>query len=114
VYWWIVGWILQRAMALIYNSLQLSPQHWPFEMSALPQPLYLVGGAVRDGLLGRDRVPFDLDFVLPAQAVETARRLATDCQAGFVILDAKRQIARVVFDKGTVDFAQQEGENPRR
>ncbi|MEC4803681.1 MAG: CCA tRNA nucleotidyltransferase [Jaaginema sp. PMC 1079.18] len=96
-------------MALIYNSLQLSPQDWPFDISLLPQPIYLVGGAVRDSLLGRSRTDFDLDFIVPSQAIATARRLAERYQAGFVILDEKRQIARVVFEGGTVDCAQQEG-----
>ncbi|XTZ20473.1 MAG: CCA tRNA nucleotidyltransferase, partial [cyanobacterium endosymbiont of Rhopalodia fuxianensis] len=41
--------------------------------------------------------------------VETARAIASHYHAGFVILDKKRKIARVVFKQGTVDFAQQEG-----
>ncbi len=96
-------------MALIYNSLQLAPQDWPFDISLLPQPIYLVGGAVRDSLLGRDRPDFDLDFIVPSQAIPTARRLADRYGAGFVILDEQRQIARVVFEGGTVDCAQLEG-----
>jgi tRNA nucleotidyltransferase (CCA-adding enzyme) len=96
-------------MALIYNSLQLAPQDWPFDITLLPQPIYLVGGAVRDSLLGRNRPDFDLDFIVPSQAIATARRLADRCNAGFVILDEQRQIARVVFEGGTVDCAQLEG-----
>jgi tRNA nucleotidyltransferase (CCA-adding enzyme) len=69
----------------------------------------MVGGAVRDALLGRRAEYLDLDFVLPTDAVTTARRLATQYEAGFVVLDAERQIARVVFDRATVDLAQQEG-----
>jgi tRNA nucleotidyltransferase (CCA-adding enzyme) len=43
--------------------------------------------------------------------VETARKIARHYQAGFVVLDAERRIARVVFPEGTADFAQIEGEN---
>jgi tRNA nucleotidyltransferase (CCA-adding enzyme) len=70
-----------------------------------------VGGVVRDALLGRKGDYLDLDFVLPSQAVETAQAVAKQYDAGFVILDAARQIARVVFDEATVDFALQEGPN---
>jgi tRNA nucleotidyltransferase (CCA-adding enzyme) len=53
----------------------------------------------------------DLDFVLPTDAVQTARKLAEHYKAGFVVLDAERQIARVVFEQATVDLAQQEGDS---
>jgi len=86
-----------------------SPATWPFELSDLPQPAYLVGGAVRDGLMGRTVTLLDLDFVLLQDAVKTARTLAQSYHAGFVLLDAQRQIARVVFDQVTVDFAQAQG-----
>lgn len=83
----------------------------PFSLEWLPTSAYLVGGAVRDALLQRKKNYLDLDFVLPQQAVETASQIARHYQAGFVVLDEKRQIARVVFPKGTVDFALQEGES---
>jgi tRNA nucleotidyltransferase (CCA-adding enzyme) len=68
-----------------------------------------VGGNVRDALLGRQAEYLDLDFVLPEGAVYTAKQIANHYRAGFVLLDAERQIARVVFDRATVDFAQQVG-----
>lgn len=87
----------------------LSPQNWPFDPQLLPPSAYLVGGAVRDGLLKRESEYLDLDFVLLEQAVNTAQRIANYYKAGFVLLDSDRQIARVVFDNATVDFAQAEG-----
>jgi tRNA nucleotidyltransferase (CCA-adding enzyme) len=87
----------------------LSPSNWPFSLEFLPQPAYMVGGAVRDALLGRTREYLDLDFVLPQDAVKVARNIANHYKAGFVLLDAERQIARVVFPNATVDIAQQEG-----
>jgi len=96
-------------MAMCLNLSRLSPQKWCFSLELLPQPIYLVGGAVRDALLGRSAEYLDIDFVLPANAIETARSLAHHYKAGFVILDAQRQIARVVFPQATVDFALQEG-----
>lgn len=87
----------------------LSPQTWPFSLEFLPDTAYLVGGNVRDALLGRWAEYLDLDFVLPSQVVDTARAIASHYNAGFVLLDAERQIARVVFENATVDFAQQVG-----
>ncbi|MGG6294803.1 CCA tRNA nucleotidyltransferase [Leptolyngbya sp. AN02str] len=88
----------------------LSPQTWPFGLEWLPPASYLVGGNVRDALLGRQADYLDLDFVMPQGAVETARAIATHFRAGFVLLDEERQIARVVFRAATVDFAQQVGD----
>lgn len=99
-------------MTLVRNQSALSPQTWPFDLSWLPQPAYLVGGGVRDALRGQATSPYlDLDFVLPDQAVETAQAIARAYSAGFVLLDAQRQIARVVFGQATADFAQQMGSN---
>ena len=89
----------------------LSPQTWPFSLDWLPRATYLVGGNVRDALLGRHAEYLDLDFVMPQGAVKTARKIAAHYRAGFVLLDADRQIARVVFEKATVDFAQQVGDS---
>jgi tRNA nucleotidyltransferase (CCA-adding enzyme) len=84
-------------------------ENLPFDLNLLPKPVYVVGGAVRDGLLGRVRAELDLDLVIPTGAVEVARKLAAEYRAGFVLLDPERQIARVVFSGMTVDIAQQDG-----
>ena len=81
----------------------------PFDLDLLPKPVYVVGGAVRDRLLGRVRAELDLDLAISTGAVDVARRLAREYQAGFVLLDAERQIARVVFPGLTVDIAQIDG-----
>lgn len=94
---------------LAIDSLALSMQRWPFSLEWLPTSAYLVGGAVRDILLGRSSQRLDLDFVLAEKAVETADAIARHYQAGFVLLDAERQIARVVFEQATADFALQVG-----
>ncbi len=84
-------------------------QQFPFDFNDLPTPTYLVGGWVRDRLLHRQGKYLDLDFVLPERAIETAQAIAHKYKAGFVVLDAERCIARVVFKNGTADFAQQVG-----
>lgn len=89
----------------------ISALNWPFSLDWLPSRTYLVGGAVRDALLNRHTTHLDLDFVLPQKAISLAQKIAQHYQAGFVILDHQREIARVVFPKSTVDFATRVGEN---
>ncbi|HIK43966.1 MAG TPA: CCA tRNA nucleotidyltransferase, partial [Leptolyngbyaceae cyanobacterium M65_K2018_010] len=97
------------SLAVATQQSALSPQTWPFSVALLPAQAYLVGGSVRDALLNRQADYLDLDFVLPEQAIETAAGIAHRYGAGFVVLDAEHQIARVVFPNATVDFAQQIG-----
>lgn len=93
------------------NPQFAAPSHqWPFDLAWIPDSAYLVGGYVRDVLRGRSPTYLDLDFVLPSDAVETAQAIAQHYDAGFVLLDAERHIARVVFPNATADFAQQMGE----
>lgn len=72
--------------------------------------VYLVGGAVRDALLGR---PIrDLDFVLAGDAIRLARTVADQLGLPFYILDAERGIGRVVVgdeERMTLDFARFRG-----
>lgn len=77
---------------------------------ALPDGLtvYLVGGAVRDALLGRQI--HDLDFVLERDAIKIARRVANTLKADFYPLDPERDTGRVIVTNtgGThslMDFA---------
>lgn len=77
--------------------------------SKLPadQLLYLIGGAVRDMLLGRP--VRDYDFALPSGAIPFARKLAKQLKADFYILDQERDIARVLLQgdepRATLDFS---------
>ncbi len=67
----------------------------------------LVGGAVRDVLLGRPAGGAegrDLDVVVPAGALEAARRLADRVGGALVVLDAERGAARVVVGPDRLDL----------
>lgn len=92
------------------SNSPLSPQTWPFSLELLPPSAYMVGGAVRDALLKRRSAYLDLDFVVATESIQIAKKLANYYKAGFVVLDAQRQIARVVFAQATVDFAKLEGD----
>jgi putative nucleotidyltransferase with HDIG domain len=75
-------------------------------------PVYLVGGAVRDAMLGKD--VHDLDFLLPGEVIKHARLVAKALGAAFFPLDEERDAARLILtgDKGqrqTLDFASYRG-----
>jgi putative nucleotidyltransferase with HDIG domain len=63
--------------------------------AAFDLPAWLVGGAVRDRLLGR--ATLDTDLLVPDQAVALARDIARVGGGSLVVLDAERDIARVVW-----------------
>jgi len=56
---------------------------------------YLVGGFVRDVLLGRDTV--DIDIALAADALEVAPRVATTFGGRYVLLDEINRVGRVIL-----------------
>ncbi len=62
----------------------------------------LVGGAVRDGCLGRPG-PTDLDVAVPAHALAIARAVADRLRGAFLPLDAERGAGRVVVDGQRLD-----------
>ncbi|MEM8830134.1 MAG: CCA tRNA nucleotidyltransferase [Cyanobacteria bacterium P01_G01_bin.19] len=96
-------------MAVERIKQYLSSLDFPWDLNQLPSSAYLVGGSVRDALLERHKQPLDLDFVLPSNTIALAKEIANLYSAGFVVLDREREIARVVFPQGTLDFALQEG-----
>jgi len=98
----------QLARAL---RLRLAPEGWPLPLGALPAGTVLVGGAVRDALLGRLALRPDLDLVVPGDAVALARHLARRLGGAVVVLDAERSIARLVLQGWTIDLARRMGAN---
>lgn len=79
---------------------RLLAEPWPLPREALPPGTALVGGAVRDGLLGSlERQP-DLDVVVPGDALALTRQLAREHGGTCVVLDAERSIARLVLGDG--------------
>ena len=68
------------------------------------QPLYLVGGALRDSLMGREN--HDLDFAVPSGAMKLARGIANDLAGAFFPLDEETDTARIILIRadGTRDM----------
>ncbi len=69
-----------------------------------PQPIYLVGGAVRDILLNHNGN--DLDFAVPSKAIKTTYSIADALGQPAYVLDRERDVARIVMpSKMTIDIA---------
>ena len=88
---------------------RLNAPAWPLPLSALPPGSALVGGAVRDALLGRLAPQPDIDVVVPGGAIPLCRSLARRLGGSAVVLDQERDIARLVLQGWCFDLAAQEG-----
>jgi putative nucleotidyltransferase with HDIG domain len=87
---------------LMSNSTIWSPSHSALHslltaLSAIAQPVYIVGGVVRDHLLGIKKSINDLDIIVEHSALQTARRVADQLGWAYYPLDAERDVARLVF-----------------
>lgn len=89
---------------------RLNPPAWPLPLSALPTGSALVGGAVRDALLGRLAPQPDIDVVVPGGAIPLCRSLARRLGGSAVVLDQERDIARLVLQGWCFDLAAREGD----
>jgi len=90
---------------------RLLAEPWPLPLAALPPGTALVGGAIRDALLGRLAPQPDLDFVVEGDAIALARQLARTHGGSAVVLDADHGIARLVVKGWNIDLAQRDGAN---
>ncbi|HEY5982900.1 MAG TPA: HD domain-containing protein [Anaerolineales bacterium] len=84
------------------------------EVAALAedQPIFLVGGAVRDALLGS--ISHDFDLTVEQDAIGLARRVASALHADFYVLDEAFDAARVIIQnpsgiRDTLDFSSLRG-----
>lgn len=87
------------------TPLPLSPlltQLQPY-LAQLETPIYLVGGAVRDALMGR--LSDDLDFVVPEKGIATAFTLGNALHHPAYALDKERDTGRVVLPDTKLDVA---------
>ena len=88
---------------------RLAIKSWPLQPADLPAETALVGGAVRDALLNRLRQHPDLDLVVPSGAIALTRKLAQRFRGSAVVLDAERDMGRLVLGPWNLDIAAREG-----
>ena len=94
---------------LIIDELEKSIKFhkWNFILSFLPKGSYLVGGYIRDIILGREPEKVDLDIVVPFNAIEIGKTLAENIGSKIIILDQKREVVRIILNHIFIDIANQ-------
>ena len=73
----------------------------------LPKGSYLVGGYIRDIILGRKTEKVDVDIVVPLNAIEIGKKIADSIGSKFIILDEKREVVRIILNHFCIDIANQ-------
>ena len=73
----------------------------------LPKGSYLVGGYIRDIILGRVTEELDVDIVVPLNAIEIGKKIADNIESKFIILDKKREVVRIILNHIDIDIANQ-------
>ena len=76
-------------------------------LSFLPKGSYLVGGYIRDIILGRVTEEIDVDIVVPVNAIEIGKEISDNIESKFIILDKKREVVRIILNHICIDIANQ-------
>ena len=94
---------------LIINELETSIKFHNLDLilGFLPKGSYLVGGYIRDIILGRETEKVDVDVVVPFDAIEIGKKIADNIGSKFIILDEKREVVRIIFNNIYIDIANQ-------
>ena len=94
---------------LIIDELETSIKfhNLNFILGFLPKGSYLVGGYIRDIILGRKTEKVDVDIVVPLNAIEIGKKIAENIESKFIILDEKREVVRIFLNHIDIDIANQ-------
>jgi len=94
---------------LIIDELETSIKFYNLDLilGFLPKGSYLVGGYIRDIILGRKAEKVDVDIVVPLNAIEIGKKVADNIGLKFVILDEKREVVRIILNHIYIDIANQ-------
>jgi len=94
---------------LIIDELETSIKfhNLNFILGFLPMGSYLVGGYIRDIILGREPEKVDFDIVVPLNAIDIGKKIADDIGLKFIILDEKREVVRIILNHIYIDIANQ-------
>jgi len=94
---------------LIIDELETSIKFHNLDLilGFLPKGSYLVGGYIRDIILGRKTEKLDVDIVVPLNAIEIGKKIADNIGSKFIILDQKREVVRIILNDIYIDIANQ-------
>jgi len=100
---------IHKDHTLIIDELEKSIKFHDLDLilGFLPKGSYLVGGYIRDIILGREPEKVDVDIVVPLNAIEIGRKIADHIGSKFIVLDEKRKVVRIIFNHIYIDIANQ-------
>jgi len=100
---------IQKDHTLIIDELETSIKFHNLDLilGFLPKGSYLVGGYIRDIILGRKTKKVDVDIVVPLNAIEIGKKIADNIGSKFIILDKKREVVRIILNNIYIDIANQ-------
>ena len=100
---------IQTDHTIIIDQLETSIKFHNLDLilGFLPKGSYLVGGYIRDIILGREPEKVDFDIVVPLNAIEIGKKIADNIGSKFIILDEKREVIRIILNHIYIDIANQ-------
>ena len=94
---------------LIIDELEKSIKihNWNSILPFLPKGSYLVGGYLRNIILGKVTEDLDIDIVVPFNAIEIGKKISDNIDSKFIILDKEREVVRIILKNIYIDIANQ-------
>ena len=94
---------------LIINKIESSIKfyNWTFVLSFLPEGAFLVGGYIRDIILGKLTEKVDIDIVVPSNSIGIGHKISKIFKGKLIILDKEREVVRIIFKQISIDIATQ-------
>ena len=92
----------------IFQSIKKN--NWEFLLEELPSESILVGGYIRDLILGDSNELFDIDIIVPQDALDICKKISKKFNCKFIVLDEIRHIGRIIFLNFVIDIASRVGE----
>ena len=94
---------------LIIDELETSIKFHNLDLilDFLPKGSYLVGGFIRDIILGRETEKVDFDIVVPFNAIEIGKKISDNIKSKFIILDKEREVVRIILNHISIDISNQ-------
>jgi len=83
----------------------IKENNWGFLVTELPEESILVGGYIRDLLMGNRNQLLDIDIVVPENALDICKKIAKKFKCKFVALDETRNVGRIIFKGFVIDIA---------
>tara|TARA_Y100001968_G_scaffold171583_1_gene156979 strand:- start:12583 stop:13830 length:1248 start_codon:yes stop_codon:yes gene_type:complete len=101
--------------SLIGSEIEKSIKNYncDYIFNELPEGSFLVGGYIRDLIIGKNkrRSDIDIDIIIPQNAYKVGKNIAQKYNGKLIILDKDRQIIRIIIQGLTIDIASQISES---